>query len=35
MLGNMLIGNGVMRAGKKIVRAGREYNSKDRMDKNF
>ena len=36
MLGNMLTGKGVKRAGKKVfVRTGRGYNNIDQMDKHF
>ena len=35
MLGNMLSGNGVMRAEKDVVRAGGGYNNMNHMDKNF
>ena len=35
MLGNMLFGKTVVRAGKRVVRAGRVYNTMDRMSKSF
>ena len=35
VLGNMLTGNRVMRVLKGAIRAGRGYNTMDRMDKNF
>ena len=35
MLGNMLTGKSVVRAGKGVVRTGIEFNNMDRMDKSF
>ena len=33
ILGNMLTGKGIMRAQKRMMRAGRGYNNMDHMDK--
>ena len=35
MLGNMLTGKGVRRAGKGVVRTGTRYNVMDHIDKHF
>ena len=35
MLGNMLTGKSVVRAGKGVVRTGIEFNNMDHMDKSF
>ena len=35
MLGNMLTGKGVGRAGKGVVRTGTRYNVMDHIDNNF
>ena len=35
MLGNMLFGKTVVRAGKSVVRAGRVYNNMDHINKSF